>query len=333
MSERAEINIDFDKKEPVFTAGSTVSGKVTISPLESFECRDIVVSILWSTHGKGNRDKNELGNISSGPQRIIAGKNIVIPFSFQLPCSPLTYHGTYVNIDYYVKAKIDLALKIDPSVEKDFLVLPGETYFPSSKLLRAKNMRSKKASDNTSLVFWIVSSAVLTLLTIVFLHFWFIFLMLFILLSYRPLMNKYAMKKTGKITVDSGNGFIHPGKKLPITIFFTPAADLNLNCATVTISAEENAVSGSGKSRTTHTNKLVNECFDLPIEKYIRKGDSIKRQIDLTIPDIAAYTFDSSDNSVTWRMAIHIGIDKWPDWKQNIDLVLCPDVKIVEISD
>ena len=140
------------------------------------------------------------------------------------------------------------------------------------------------------------------------------------------------MKKTGKITFEAGDGIIHPGKKLPVSISFTPDADLNLNCAKVTLLAEEKAVSGSGTNKTTHTYKLVNEVFDLPIEKYLRKGNSVSQQIDIAIPDIAAYTFESCDNSVTWSLAIHIGIDRWPDWKKNIDLVLCPDVKIVEAA-
>jgi hypothetical protein len=333
MSKKADFKIEFDKKEHVYTAGNTVSGKVTISPLESFECRDIIVSIYWSTHGKGNRDKKELETISSGSQRLVAGKDIVIPFSCQLPCSPLTYHGTYINIDYYVKAKIDIALKSDPSFEKDFLVSQGTEYFPSSKSLYGKKKLSAKSAVKTPIVFWIIGIILLIVLAILFIGVWYIFVALFIISIYRPVMNKYAMKKTGKITVEAGDGLIHPGKKLPVTLFFTPAADLNLNCAKAKLLAEEKAVSGSGTNTTTHTFKLVEESFDLPIEKHIRKGESVKCKFDLPIPDIAAYTFDTSDNSVKWRLALHIGLDRWPDWKHTIDLTLCPDVKIVEMID
>jgi hypothetical protein len=330
MSKQADITIEFDKKDRVFTAGSVVSGKVTVSPLESIECRDIVVSIFWSTHGKGNRDKKELNTLASGPQRLIAGKDIVIPFSFQLPCAPLTYHGTYVNVDYYVKAKIDLALKLDPSVEKDFLVLPGASYSPSGASTR--NTAQNKNSTKSSLIGWVISIVILTLLTVLFLHFWFVFLVVLLIVSYRPIMNSYAAKKTGKITVDAGNRIIYPGKKLPLSISFTPNADLNCNCVKISLNADESAVSGSGTNKTTHHHNIVSDNFDLPFEKYIRKGTDVKHQIDITIPDIAAYSFDSSNNGVSWNVAIHIGIDKWPDWKEKIILVMCPDVKRIEIS-
>lgn len=332
MSDKVTFHINFDKKEPVYTAGSTVSGKVIISPLESFECRNIVVSIFWSTHGKGNLDINELQSISSGPQRIVQGKDIIIPFSCQLPVSPLSYHGTFVNVDYYIKAKVDLALKTDPYFERDFLVLPGETYFPSSKSLRTKMLKPRKAPDKTSPAYWITLITLLAILTFFFLSFWFVFLILFIVFSYRPLMNKYAIKKTGTITVEAGNGVISPGKKLPLSLCFTPKADLQLNCALVILSAEEKAISGSGSSRKNYSHKIVEEHFELPIEMNLRKGENVKSQIDITIPDISAYSFDSGDNSVSWGLTIHIGIEKWPDWKKNIDLLLCPDVNIIEIG-
>jgi len=115
--------------EPEFAdyriCGEPVSGNVIVNSEEYVNCRGLILSLGWRTEGRGNTDtktvweeKLHAGPIEMGQTRF--------PFSAPLPASgPMSYAGRYINIVWFLKARIDLAWRKDPVAEKIiYAVLP-----------------------------------------------------------------------------------------------------------------------------------------------------------------------------------------------------------------
>ena len=107
-----------------FAPGERLTGHIVATVDEPTNCRGLTVTIGWHTEGRGTKDSQphfedtlHEGPIEPGGQRF--------PFVTTLPEGPLSYAGHYVNVVWHVRARLDLAWRIDPKVERTFyLSLP-----------------------------------------------------------------------------------------------------------------------------------------------------------------------------------------------------------------
>ena len=131
MAGSPSIHVELDPgpwSEPEYAdcrvCGETVSGSVVVQAEEPVRCRAVVVSVGWHTEGRGDRDEETLWEQRVHEGELLPGEHR-FPFSATLPAEPMSYAGHYININWQVKATIDVAWARDPHAERQFYaVLP-----------------------------------------------------------------------------------------------------------------------------------------------------------------------------------------------------------------
>src|SRR4051812_37999520 len=112
-----ELRIDLDRPDPVYSPGEPIRGRVEVRAEADCRCRRLTLTREWRTHGRGNRaagGRLELG-LFEGAWR--PGEVAVYPFELDAPSGPFTYHGHYLNVDWYLRARADVPSAPDPVAE------------------------------------------------------------------------------------------------------------------------------------------------------------------------------------------------------------------------
>lgn len=114
----ATIELD----ESAYPPGSTLRGRVALTPLAGDEGRNVELTVLWQTEGKGDTD------IGVVHHQILASGDPVAArathsFAVVLPPLPLSYDGHLVKIGWLVRVRRLSAFTADDDVvDARFLV-------------------------------------------------------------------------------------------------------------------------------------------------------------------------------------------------------------------
>ncbi|OVE74319.1 hypothetical protein BVX93_00210 [bacterium B13(2017)] len=328
MSKKATIDISLDDKDKIFKSGDVVSGKVTISAIQEIKCNKIIVELIWKTHGRGNRDSEVVDRIRDRESKITLTNHSThtIDFSFNIPNSPLTYHGHYLNIDYYIRVTLDIPWAIDPEESKEILVQAGkiDNYLPFNYSEEQKKPKNKKKFP---LIVTIPLGIIVGALLIALLIFasW-LFLIIGIVYGIKRAMKWYAERKIGKVSLDCGNKIIYPNSKLKINLNFTPKEKCQINGIYSELKGFESVTSGSGTNSHTYSHDLHKEKVTLVSNYSCIRGNQLNFSHEIQIPDIQAYSFESSSNRIKWELKVHIDIPGCPDWRETIQLSMYPSL-------
>lgn len=97
---------------------------------------------------------------------------------------------------------------------------------------------------------------------------------------------------------------------------------------TLTVTAEEEAVSGSGKSQTTHRRTIFTRTLPLTLPEQWRAGSIITLTPQCAIPIDAVPSFKGKHNSIKWKAQLWVGIPGfYPDVRLTVPLYV-PAVRI-----
>ncbi len=124
---RCDLAVLFDREDRTHRPGEKVRGKIEVKVNKEVTCKALGVEFCWQTHGKGDRDAKSIDKMVLSEKKWMVGSSLAFPFEFTVPRRPLTYHGNYLNIDYYIKARADISWAIDPKAEEEIIVAPGKT--------------------------------------------------------------------------------------------------------------------------------------------------------------------------------------------------------------
>ncbi|HGG57893.1 MAG TPA: hypothetical protein ENK31_08880 [Nannocystis exedens] len=337
------ISLSFDRKNRTWKTGETVSGTISIQAKSDKKCSGISVSLMWTAHG-GRSDRSEtVEEISIDCAYILAG-NTDIPFSFQLPKGPITYHGKSLNIDWKVDVFASLAWSLGESCEQDFIVLPGPTarahhelsYVPKSQNTKIGlfifiglvlavpgaymvyiTSTGGKITNDDPIVVYIVGGLMIA------------FGILFILVD---LWNLFASATIGKVEVEIKPNTLKGGDTFEITTSLTPRRSCELNGIKAYLSATEriarNQVVSSQGSRTTK--KVIvtsvvhaqDQVIKGPIK--LREGHPKTFKLSFVLPADAPPSFEAGEYGLAWRVDLRIDIPMHPDWSDNYGLLVEP---------
>ncbi len=335
---RCDIQITFNKGERIFTVGEEVSGVVNITANKPTVCQAVYIVWQWRTHGRGNVAKgatNEITEYVSGNE-LDEGKEYSFPFSFPAPNGPLTYRGHYLNVDWYLSARVDARGPFDPKKEEEFLLLPavgkevslGSAYSTSS---------APKTMGGCGLIlssiflafglFWVFMTLIMGT------PFYFTlagapFVGIGVFLVYRSLRNSLALNKLGNIEVLLDEKHFVPGEVLNCQVIFTPKTALDLEHIVCKLQGKEQVIRGSGTDKTTHTHKLYEHQETKLEHTRFTAGEKVEAKIALTIPEDAAYTFMAVDNKLFWEVEITIDVKGWPNWVKTYPITIQPWKKV-----
>jgi hypothetical protein len=110
--------------------------------------------------------------------------------------------------------------------------------------------------------------------------------------------------------------------------------DIAITEATLTISAEERATSGEGKSSTTYRHICFSQAATLEQHAEWKAGMVENFTPEITIPAIAPPSFSGSANRVTWTAFLWVGIPGWyPDIRKRITFTVPAQRAVTKVRD
>ena len=251
------------------------------------------------------------------------GQSYSYRFELVAPAAPFTYDGHHLNIDWVVRANVDLPLSRDPNVEVGFDLVPGgrQTQVPSAILARRAQSVSSQAGLSGCLTF--LGLALLLVGTFTPPVGW-LFAVVGGAMAFFGLRNKLAEQKLGQIHAVLRSEVIHPGTTLPIELSMSPRAGAHLRSIKAILTGQERVVKGSGKSSTTKTHVLCKETKVFQSPGTLTPGKPVSLDLEVEIPNIPAYTFQAPNNQINWTLVVRIDIAKWPDWVKGFPVVMWP---------
>lgn len=337
---KCDLRVVLDESERVFRVGDTIKGHVEVSVNAACTCNGLTVTQRWRTHGRGNRASGagETQPLFSGEWQ--PGEVHSFPFEFQAPAGPLTYHGHYLNVDWYLEAQADIPWALDPKAEVDYVLEVGDADPRDLHQLTVPIARGERSGGMAfcALLFFapfilfggggfIAGLAMLASGRAegLFMLVWgSLFGGIPGIMALFMLRNTFAKRKLGEVHVSFQPNSVGPGERATLYLEFKPRADIEINAITATFKGQEVVVSGSGTNTTTHRHTLHERVEELTGRCTLRRLEHADFKLELEVPDDAAPSFTASSNSVTWTCALHIDIARWPDWTSDVPLVVTP---------
>lgn len=337
---KCDLRVVLDRPEADFKVGDEISGRVEVSVNANCTCNGLTITQRWRTHGRGNtsRGQGETQTLFTGDW--YPGEANSYPFSFKAPRGPVTYHGHYLNVDWYLEAQADIPWALDPKAETEFLLELGETDPRDLEQLTSPITQAQKAGG----AFFCVGLFLLPFILMgggafatgvyrlstgepegAFFMLWgSIFGGVPLLMLGLLLRNTVAQRKLGPVEVRLEPNNAQPGDTVKASIYFQPRGDLELNKITATFKGQEVCVSGSGTNKTTHRHELFSEEQELSGPCRLQRMEDASFRLELTVPEDAPPSFTSPSNDLVWAWSVHIDIPRWPDWTQDVPLVVHP---------
>lgn len=343
---KCDISIELNDPAARYPAGGSLRGVVTVSVNAACKCNALTLALGWHTHGQGNRAGESVAAVELFRGHWEAGRRVSYPFEIPLPAGPLSYHGHFLNVDWFLQARADIPWAIDPKVERDILLVAGASPEPaSSPPVDAELLRLRQ--QHNGLISWglflfslpisatgcflayraVVDGSVLT--GIVLLVMGAAFVLVGLMMAFVGLRNRLAALRLGQVELDWPEGPLYPGDMVSLRLRLNAVEGLNAFKAT--LFCREAVVSGSGTNTTTHRHNIVS----LPIE-LARTAESPTGlcvvEGGLALPQDAPPSFYAPDNELSWMVELHIDVARWPDWMRRLYLDVRPPRALAAIQ-
>lgn len=351
------VEVSFDGGKVRYRTGEEVTGTVVVTAGQDVDARGVRIRQLWRVHGRGNTDEEVVSVVQSEGGRLRGGMPNVYPFRFTVPARPVSYRGHFINLDHYAVAEVDLAWKLDPRGEADYVVLPGAGCRDGYMKAAAEPPPPQQHTAVQKILGWLFLPVIVVLLLALLVI---LLPILFCLGVVKLGRMALAERRLGEVTLefaspvverddpDGYRGFgaglvrrvrktrgrthvVSPGEALPLSLRFTPRQDVHLIRAEVRLEGQESTTSGSGTTARTHTHKLCDRTLTLLEPGVLARGVPVDVGASLLLPQTDAMSFKTASSSITWTATVRIEVPGWPDWVRKHDLLLVPATGAVEL--
>lgn len=348
-----EIEVIFDRENHLYKFGEVISGKVVVMPTSKRTYSGIWITYQWRTHGQGNRESGneEKVILMEENSSLNAGERMELPFRFEAPNGPVTYHGHFLNVDWYLTAYAQWGSHSDSkSSECDFLLRGGEPTDMISLghegiLLEDLPDRSSdvpppterstldrggrlKPQINWSITNWIFIVTIPIFILMIFNAPWFLYLLFYILLILGVII--YVIRgQAYKRIIRLGNVWIGPtdvwgGGKVYCHVDFIAKRDFHLRSITASLSARERVNSTAGTSIVTNYHVVRNKTYSQPFNEDLLKGRQITFDYAIQVSPSAPATFSTFNNALEWIVTLKSEFKGWPEWKEIFPITVLP---------
>lgn len=345
---KCELSFELDRQPATYRPGQEVRGRVLVRVDATCRCEALEISLGWRTHGKGNRDQGTPRTERLGPFDWGAGEQHQHDFTFKLPNGPVSYHGQYVNVDWYLKASADIPWAIDPNVETELLLEPAPvektaapSYRGAPQAVTAPLVQAPQASNAG------ITPAGMLVVMILVLGFFAYALWPFVdsqgrvlwlrvgILTFGALIagriawpllrNAAAKRKLGDVRLELLPAATTRGETVTVKVTIRPQRRATIRGVNIELLGEEVAVSGSRSHRQTHRACLHRVVLPVGVgERALLAGEDASFEGCVELPPDAAPTFHSTDNKVQWTATAHVDIPAWPDLREERELIVWP---------
>lgn len=327
---KCDVKIKLDKREVY--SNETITATLNVLGNSDFTCNAITLDLIYIGHGRGNLKVVRVERKQLYKGEISAGEHLTFSTEFVIPEAPLTYHGKYLNVDWYIKANVDVSWAFDPKCKEDFIVLPSPTAKAPDPVETVQNFDGRLSTGAKiglgCLLFFIVPTSFGLFFSIVGAVLGepnlligsavlFIMLLGFLFIGYMMVRNYIAIKSIGRVDLKLDRDSYFPGMVVKGKICFLPTKRMHINSIDISIKAEEVVVRGSGTDKVTHRHVLLNQKVVKlpPFNTFNREEVDIPFEVEL--PDEPYYSVSMTDNSLKWSIISHIDIANWPDFSKH----------------
>lgn len=339
MAER-HIEILFDEPGRAYESGDAITGKVRVRVEKPTRCNGLMIFQAWYTHGKGNESEGHHDVLHLFEGDWGAGVH-EYPFEFEAQSGPYTYHGRYLNLDWYLLARADVPWAFDPKDEQDFTLAPPADGIDQVPMLGEVSARAAQRDLVESLAPWgkLLVALMATLIggafgvyglvagDVGFMGFGVIsgaFAVGSALVGFYGLAGRRTL---GQVEYDLPEKPCAPGAMARVGVHFTPRAGGQLSSISMTLRGFERVVSGSGTDAKTYTHDFYTQPLELSDAITIKAGERVDLEVLVPIPEDAPSSFASADNELGWALDLHVDITRWPDYKETRRIVVGPAPK------
>ncbi|MBI2571846.1 MAG: hypothetical protein HYV63_32960 [Candidatus Schekmanbacteria bacterium] len=348
------LRVEFDDSRRSYEPGQEIRGRVVVMVDKDVTCKKLEITQVWKTHGRGNAQMRCLDRALHASPEWSAGRQYAYPFSFRAPAMPLTYHGNLLNVDHYVDATADIPWARDPRASEDYVLTPGPNshrdYLATPPDFTKQG--TEPASGCARALGWILLPLIIVLLVGLAV---FILPIALIVLVVGYVRRRAAESKLGPVDVTlnapllpepadttskahrvaaaftsgskrkrAGKHVIIPGQVVQFTIAFTPPGALEITRISARVGAEESVRAGSGTDAKTFTHQIWQQDLELSGSMSPPAGMPVRRTVEVAFPDVPAYSFEITDNKLSWTMSVRVDIPHWPDWVRDVAIVMIP---------
>ena len=324
------LELILDAQTPRFQAGDTVHGRLRITPLKEFDAKELTLTLGWHTHGAGSSDRETVKVLQLDPPRWTPDTPQEIPFECMLPLAPLTHGGHLVNIDWLLKAELNLGWLRTESTELALLVVPDETQPRNIDRTSPHAIESLKQSGPLGgciyallpLVIGLFSGFTAFILLPPFdvespfdpMFFLFVAGALVgltvgaLLILRAGLQKKQLGDVEVSVSADPGND---PNR---IIVEFTHSVGRPLNVESIDLYLEyrERATSGDGTNKNTHSHSQPMTRLRVDSALTLLPGIPYQTSASLRLPKDRAPSFHSAHNEVAWVVGAEVHIKGMP---------------------
>jgi hypothetical protein len=143
---KIEVNLDLprhqagDRTLTGIQPGGRLEGEMILTPYEDVNCRGVWLEIGYNEGGFGSPHEERMVEAKIFEGNLKKNVPVAHQIIFQVPeNAPMSYHGEYVKIEWYVRARIDIPLWFDKREEFHFNVIP--------KLVTSREEGERPAGD------------------------------------------------------------------------------------------------------------------------------------------------------------------------------------------
>jgi len=334
---RCEISIDFDRPNRQFQGGETITGSVHVVANQALTYDSITLTGFWRCHGYGLPVTKEFHGASIGGEAHLgAGERRSVPFSFEAPADPVTYHGMELNLDHYVSVEVDVQHGNIQECTEPYQLTPGMAPSGSS---RQSQGPSRADSDMKSKQGWAFSLVMVVIAMGSFLIapiFGYFFFGIVVLSWLHTLLFRGQLKS---VVVTTPKAVLATGEDYTVTVSCTPRMGLSLKGIRVKLRCleqsmdhplhmEADAVTGPTEIRQEvyADDKLYCEGAVLPA------GQRFTTEIRGRIPQKGAYSFATAHGdvwedrvcAVSWELQVSISTRLFASWTGTIPIDVVP---------
>ena len=323
---KCDLSIELDDPSFIYGGGEKISGTLRVTVDKDVNCKGLVVTSGWRTHGRGNvtSGTTQTETLFEGQWR--AGDKIEYPFELQIDDWPPSYHGNYLNVDHYIDARAKIPWGFDPKASQAFLMRP--TCGP-------EGAAAEKPTDLTSKIGCILGTVFMAIFAAIFIGGFAIggmplpILLVFLLIPLagatfffvRVFLPKYLL---GSVECSLTPEQVSPGDVVRGELLIRPRKNVSINAIKMTFRASEKVVSGSGTNQTTHTNVFFEKETTLQGESILQAGQEHRVPLSVELPGDAPYSIKLTHNELIWSTFLRVDIPRWPDWTKALPISVVP---------
>lgn len=315
------LKIQLDEPKKIRMGGEQVTGLVLVRCDKDVNCKGLVVTTRWSTHGQGNIDSGIGEETIAFQGAWQAGQEYKYPFKLKVAEWPPTYYGTFVNVSHSLDARAKLAWATDPKASVEFPVVV--TTSPADVQPSRQQMASGCGWFGVAIaIFFVILFAVAFM--------WLIPIILIVVAAVWFFKSFLPKQLTGSIETKLEPRRVKPGETIRGNISFTPKWNLNINQVNLSFLGVEKCVSGSGSNRKTHSHQLSERIMQLAGPQRLPAGLKQSFDFEFNVPRPAAPSMKMVDNEINWTVTLRIDIPRWPDWSESFPLIVEPSSQAEE---